>query len=447
MKLNTRRTILVGLAFLSISAFWQLYDSLIPLILKNTFQVSDTISGGIMAIDNVLAVFMLPLFGSLSDRVHTRIGRRMPFILCGTAAAIIAMLFLPFADNIGSLVLFVTALLVTLIAMGSYRSPAVSLMPDVTPKPLRSKANAIINLMGAVGGVISLILISALVPKEGKPDYFPIFLIVAAVMVFSVLLLLWKIRENPLREEREKIDAGLSESEDGNGSSASTERVQAGKNPTEQEQTVSEKTALNPAVRKSLILILISVACWFMGYNAVTTAFSRYAQIYWGIQGGGFANCLLIATAAAILSYIPVGSIASRVGRKKTILGGIVLLASMFAIGATVKEYHVWINGLFALVGVAWAAINVNSYPMVVEMSKGSDIGKFTGFYYTFSMAAQIVTPILSGFLLEHVGYFILFPYAAFFVVIAFFTMLFVRHGDSRPLPKKSRLEAFDVDD
>ena len=427
MKLNTRRTILVGLAFLSISAFWQLYDSLIPLILKNTFQVSDTISGGIMAIDNVLAVFMLPLFGSLSDRVHTRIGRRMPFILCGTAAAVIAMLFLPFADNIGSLALFVTALFVTLIAMGSYRSPAVSLMPDVTPKPLRSKANAIINLMGAVGGVISLILISALVPKEGKPDYFPIFLIVAAVMVFSVLLLLWKIRENPLRTEREKIDAGLSE--------------------TEEADEAPAKTTLDPAVRRSLVLILISVACWFMGYNAVTTAFSRYAQIYWGIQGGGFANCLLIATAAAILSYIPVGSIASRVGRKKTILGGIVLLASMFAIGATVKEYHVWINGLFALVGVAWAAINVNSYPMVVEMSKGSDIGKFTGFYYTFSMAAQIVTPILSGFLLEHVGYFILFPYAAFFVVIAFFTMLFVRHGDSRPLPKKSRLEAFDVDD
>ncbi|HJA92250.1 MAG TPA: MFS transporter [Candidatus Eisenbergiella merdipullorum] len=432
MKLNSRRTILVGLAFLSISAFWQLYDSLIPLILKNTFQVSDTISGGIMAIDNVLAVFMLPVFGSLSDRVHTRIGRRMPFILCGTAAAVIAMLFLPFADNIGSLALFITALLVTLVSMGSYRSPAVSLMPDVTPKPLRSKANAIINLMGAVGGVVSLLLISALVPKEGKPDYFPIFLIVAAVMVGSVLLLLWKIRENPLRAEREKIDAALQEE---------------GIEEKEEEKTDGPKTALDPDVRKSLILILISVSCWFMGYNAVTTAFSRYAQIHWGIQGGGFANCLLIATAAAILSYIPVGSIASRVGRKKTILGGVILLASMFALGATVKEYHVWINGLFALVGVAWAAINVNSYPMVVEMSKGSDIGKFTGFYYTFSMAAQIVTPILSGFLLEHVGYFILFPYAALFVIIAFFTMLFVRHGDSKPLPKKSRLEAFDVED
>ena len=363
MKLNVKRTILVGLAFLSISAFWQLYDSLVPLILKNTFQVSDTISGGIMAIDNVLAVFMLPLFGSLSDRVHTGIGRRMPFILCGTAAAVIAMLFLPFADNIGSLALFVTALLVTLIAMGSYRSPAVSLMPDVTPKPLRSKANAIINLMGAVGGVISLILISVLVPKEGKPDYFPIFLIVAAVMVLSVLLLLWKIRENPLRLEREKTDAGLQDGENAElDASAADSSASAD----------GAKTALEPAVRKSLIFILISVACWFMGYNAVTTAFSRYAQIYWGIQGGGFANCLLIATAAAILSYIPVGSIASRIGRKKTILGGVVLLASMFAIGGTVKEYHVWINGLFALVGVAWAAINVNSYPMVVEMSRGS---------------------------------------------------------------------------
>ena len=372
MKLNTKRTILVGLAFLSISAFWQLYDSIIPLILKNTFHISDTISGGIMAIDNVLALFMLPFFGSLSDKVHTKLGRRTPFILCGTAAAVIAMLFLPFADNIGSLALFVVALCVTLIAMGSYRSPAVSLMPDVTPKPLRSKANAIINLMGAVGGVISLILISTLVPKTGKPNYLPIFLIVALV---------------------------------------------------------------------------ISVSFWFMGYNAVTTAFSKYAQIYWGIQGGGFANCLLVATIAAICSYIPVGAIASRIGRKKTILGGIVLLASMFALGATVKEYHVWINGLFALVGVAWAAINVNSYPMVVEMSKGSDIGKFTGFYYTFSMAAQIVTPILSGFLLQHVGYHTLFPYAALFVTAAFFTMLFVKHGDSKPIPKKSKLEAFDVDD
>lgn len=438
MKLNNKRTILVGLAFLSICAFWQIYDSLVPLILKNTFDVSDTISGGIMAVDNVLALFLLPFFGGLSDKVSTRLGRRTPFILVGTAAAVICMIILPIADNIVSLPLFIIALGLTLLAMGSYRSPAVSLMPDVTPKPLRSKANAIINLMGAVGGVISLVLISVLVPKEGKPDYFPIFLIVAGVMVISVLILLWKVKENALRIEREEIEKQLEAEETSSGKTSTSEADISLQSPS---------APMDPAVKRSLILILISVSCWFMGYNAVTTAFSKYAQVYWGIQGGGFANCMLVATVAAICSYIPVGAIASRIGRKKTIMGGIILLASMFALGATVKEYHAWINVLFALVGVAWASINVNSYPMVVEMSKGSDIGKFTGFYYTFSMAAQIVTPIVSGFLLEHVGYFTLFPYAAAFVATAFFTMLFVKHGDSRPMPKKSALEAFDVED
>lgn len=430
MKLNTKRTIFVGFAFLSICAFWQLYDSIVPLILKHTFDVSDTVAGGIMAIDNVLALFMLPLFGALSDKVHSPIGRRTPFIVVGTVVAVISMLMLPLSDNMVSLPFFILALMVTLIAMGSYRSPAVSLMPDVTPKPLRSKANAIINLMGAVGGIISLILISALVPKTGKPDYFPIFLIVAAVMGAAVVLLLWKIQENPMRQERERLEKEWGEEEK------------------EQEEKVSGKPApMSGPVKKSLILILISVFCWFMGYNAVTTAFSKYAEIQWGMQGGGFANCMMVATGAAILSYIPVGALASKIGRKKTILGGVVLLGAMFGLGGLIPEYHFWVNALFALVGVAWAAINVNSYPMVVEMSKGSDIGKFTGYYYTFSMAAQIVTPILSGFLLDQVGYWTLFPYAAVFVVLAFFTMLFVKHGDSKPLPAKSKLEAFDVDD
>lgn len=432
MKLNTKRTILVGLAFLSISAFWQLYDSIIPLILKNTFQISDTIAGFVMAADNVLALFMLPLFGTLSDKVHTPLGKRTPFILAGTGIAVISMLLIPVADNRLSLPLFAGALMVTLLAMSTYRSPAVSLMPDVTPKPLRSKANAIINLMGAVGGVISLLLISTLVAKEGKPDYLPIFLIVALVMVAAVAVLLLKIRENPLRRQREELELTLEPEPD-----LSEGVAEPGSKP-----------APMPAdVRKSLVLILLSVAFWFMGYNAVTSAFSKYAQIYWGIEGGGFANCLLVATVAAIVSYIPVGALASKIGRKKTILMGVALLFSMFGIGAFIRHYHPAVNLLFMLVGVAWAAINVNSYPMVVEMSRGSDIGKYTGFYYTFSMAAQIVTPIFSGALLEHIGYHTLFPYAALFVAAAFFTMLFVKHGDSRPIPPKSRLEAFDIED
>ncbi len=362
MKLNTKRTILVGLAFLSISAFWQLYDSIIPLILKNTFQISDTIAGFVMAADNVLALFMLPLFGTLSDKVHTPLGKRTPFILAGTGIAVISMLLIPVADNRLSLPLFAGALMVTLLAMSTYRSPAVSLMPDVTPKPLRSKANAIINLMGAVGGVISLLLISTLVTKEGKPDYLPIFLIVALVMVTAVAVLLLKIRENPLRRQREELELTLEPEPD------LSEAAEPGSKP-----------APMPAdVRKSLVLILLSVAFWFMGYNAVTSAFSKYAQIYWGIEGGGFANCLLVATVAAIVSYIPVGALASKIGRKKTILMGVALLFSMFGIGAFIRHYHPAVNLLFMLVGVAWAAINVNSYPMVVEMSRGgSDIGRY----------------------------------------------------------------------
>ena len=426
MKLNYKRTFLVGLAFLSICAFWQMYDNIIPLILQGTFHLNETLTGAIMAADNVLAVFLLPLLGSLSDKADTRWGKRTPFIVVGTVLAVVLMMLLPHADKTGNFVLFVISLFFLLIAMGLYRSPAVALMPDLTPKPLRSQANAIINLMGAVGGIYTLILISLLLKGGDKPDYTPVFLGVALLMVVAVVLLVLTVREKKLAQEVAK--ANLEEE-------------------TEEEQKADKTGELTPGVKRSLTMILISIFLWFTAYNAVTTAFSRYARTVWGMEGGGFANCLLVATIAAICSYIPVGAIASRIGRKKTILGGIVLLASMFALGATVKEYHVWINGLFALVGVAWAAINVNSYPMVVEMSKGSDIGKFTGFYYTFSMAAQIVTPILSGFLLQHVGYHTLFPYAALFVTAAFFTMLFVKHGDSKPIPKKSKLEAFDVDD
>ncbi len=423
MKLNTRRTVLVGLAFLSICAFWQLYDSIIPLILKNTFHVNDALSGGIMALDNVLAIVMLPLFGMFSDRTDTSMGKRMPYIIAGTAGAILFMMLIPAADRTGSLPLFIVGLLLVLLAMGSYRSPAVALMPDVTPKPLRSKGNAVINLMGAVGGMVTLLLIGRLVPKSGKPDYFPLFLVVGGLMAVSVLILALTVRER-------KAAAEILPEET------------AEDHPNE----FSKPAPMPREVKKSLAFLLFSVAFWFMGYNAVTTAFSKYVQIRWNLPGGDFAYLMLIATGAAILSYLPVGIAATRIGRKKTILIGVGLLALCFGTAYFFPTYHPLAIPLFGLVGVAWAAINVNSYPMVVEMSRGCDVGKFTGFYYTFSMAAQIVTPILSGVLLE-ISYGTLFPYAAVCVAISFVTMLFVRHGDSKPEPVKNKLEAFDTPD
>lgn len=427
MKLNYKRTFLIGLAFLSISAFWYMYDNVIPLILRNSFGLGETVTGAIMAADNVLALFLLPIFGSLSDKVKSPIGKRMPFVVFGTALAFIFIMVLPYADNTRNMVLFVGGLFALLITMGTYRSPAVALMPDLTPKPLRSKANAIINLMGAVGGVFTLVMIKVLVGGGETPNYYPLFLAIGLFMVISVAVLFVTIKENKLRKE---IDANEEE---------------------EAEETKVESSAksskLPKDVKRSLIFILLSVAFWFIAYNAVTTAFSRYATHVWGLEGGGYADCLLIATVAAIISYIPIGIIASKIGRKKMILIGIVLLGGCFLAAGFYSTYHWSMVIFFGIIGFAWASIGVNSYPMVVEMSSAGDVGKYTGLYYTFSMSAQVITPILSGFLLENVSYRTLFPYSVAFCVLAFITMSQVKHGDSKPMQKKSMLENFDVED
>ncbi len=437
MKLNYKRTLLVGLAFLSICAFWQLYDNVVPLILKNTFDIPDDIAGVIMALDNVLALFLLPLFGKLSDRTHTRLGRRMPYILGGTLAAVVLMNLLPMADRARSLWLFVAALGLLLLAMGVYRSPAVALMPDVTPKPLRSKGNAIINLMGTLGGVFTLAATSLLVTHDatGREDYSALFLAVSILMLAAVVVLLLTIRENRLAREVE-LQNLATQGED-------AAQAQADETPS----SGAGFSSLDPALRRSLILILCSVALWFMGYNAVTTAFTKYVSVQWGYDIKAASQCLMVATVGAVVSYLPVGFLSSRFGRKRVIQAGVLLLAACFGSAALFASFSPVLYGIFALVGAAWAMINVNSYPMVVEISKSGDLGKYTGYYYTFSMAAQIVTPIVSGWLLEHVGYYTLLPYAAVMVALSFVTISLTRHGDSRPQPPRSRLEAFDAGD
>lgn len=437
MKLNYRRTVFIGLAFLSICAFWQMYDNIIPLILQNTFGLGETVTGVLMAADNVLALFLLPIFGAISDKVDTRAGKRMPFIVGGTILAVAFLIVLPIADKTVNLVLFVGALFALLVSMGLYRSPAVALMPDLTPNKLRSKGNAIINLMGAVGGVYTLLMIKFLVGKGDRPDYTPLFLSVGALMVITVGILVITINEKKVKA---KVEAEIKAYEESAGVVVETEDI------AEQEAAEGEKQPMAKEVKRSMCFLLASIFLWFTAYNAVTTAFSRYTKEVWNLEGGGFADCLMVATVAAIISYIPIGNISSKIGRKKTILGGVVLMSICYFAAIFANSYHPLVNVAFAVIGIGWAAINVNSYPMIVEMSKGADIGKFTGTYYTFSMTAQIFTPILSGFLLENVSYRTLFPYSLVFSILAFITMLQVRHGDARPDKKKSALENFDVD-
>ncbi|MBE5939688.1 MAG: SLC45 family MFS transporter [Lachnospiraceae bacterium] len=440
MKLNYKRTFFIGLAFLSISAFWQMYDNIIPLILQNTFGIKESVSGVIMSLDNVLAVFLLPLIGGLSDKVDTKWGKRTPFVVLGTIAAIICMMLMPLADANKQMILFVVALGLTLIAMAMYRSPAVALMPDLTPKPLRSAANAVINLMGAIGGVYTLVLIKTLVAKGERPSYLPVFIGVAAMMLLSIIILVLTIKEKLLAKQ-------IAEEYPEDASSSANIEACANNEASDTSKTSSDSAKLPKDVKRSLVFILVSIFLWFAAYNAVTTAFSRYAVKVWKLEGGGFADCLLVATIAAIISYIPIGILASKFGRKKMIIAGLFMMLTSFCAVFFYPTYHFSANIFFALIGMGWASIGVNSLPMVVEMSKNSDLGKYTGLYYTFSMSAQIFTPIASGALLQYVSYNTLFPYAIFFTVCAIITMSMVKHGDSKPERKKKIIENFDVED
>ncbi len=441
MKLNYKRTFLTGLAFLVITAFWQMYDNVLPLMLRDTFHLDETLIGVIMASDNILALFLLPFFGKLSDKTSSRVGKRMPYILFGTGAAIILTNVLPIIDNSYyaaqsnlKLVSFVITLGLLLLAMAVFRSPAVALMPDVTPKPLRSQGNAVINLMGALGGIIYLIF-SALMYPENKTkavehvNYQPLFIFIASLMFIGIGLMLLTVKENKWTEENKKIE----------------------KDHPEWDLTVKteeKKTRLPAPVLRSMLFLLASVALWYFAYNALTTWFTSYVDTLMGKQLGFASTCFLVTNVGAILFFIPSGIIASKIGRKKSILIGTMafgtcFVAAYFITTATKDSAIIPMYIDFFIVGVSWALINVNSLPMTVEMCNGADTGKFTGYYYAASMSAQVVTPVLAGFLLRTFGYRILFPYAALFAFLSFTTMLFVKHGDNRVQAKKS-ISAFE---
>ncbi len=434
MKLNYKRTVLIGLAFMSILAFWQFYDQVIPFLLENTFGLSTFRANAIMSIDNILALFMLPLFGTLSDRTHTRLGRRTPYILFGTIAAVILMVVMAFYVQAKNFWGFTIVLILLLVTMAVYRTPAVAYMPDVTEKPLRSKGNAIINLVGYIGGIFATVMMMILLKSEKAADggsvyasdqsFIPIFFVIAAFMLVTVLIMVLSVPENRVVAET---------------------AVHA----EEEKETASKGGKLAPPVRRSLILILLSVFLWYAAYNAVTTAFSRYCQAVLGADLSASSSYLLIATIAAIAAFVPLGFLSSAIGRKKAVLLGVALMTVCYGIAFFITSPTPIIYLLFALVGIGWASINVNSFPMVVEMSSGADVGKYTGFYYTFSMAAQIATPLISGFLIDHLpwGYSVLFPYAVVFSALAFLTMSLVKHGDVKPMPQKDLLENFDTVD
>lgn len=434
LKLNYRRIFAVGFAFLLIQTFWGAYEVTIPNILLRKFGMSQTGSGVVMSLDNLLAVFMLPLFGAFSDKINTRYGRRTPFIVVGT---ILAAFFFVWTAVVNSLWLFLIVLLATLIAMATFRSPAVALMPDVTVKPLRSKANAVINLMGAIGTISAMILgIVFNTSEKGKTDFVHYFIAIGAFMMIALIIFLIFVRENQWAQEMR----GLTEKYD----------LDA-----ESEERKEHGGKLSRGQLTSLIFLLSSVVLWFTGYNAITSKLSPYVG---DLLKYDYNVAFIIANGAAIVSFIPVGILSTKIGRKKAIIAGVSLLTVSFFIASFIRaDSPSWLlYGLLGLVGIAWATINVNSFPMVVELAHGSDVGKFTGYYYTASMAAQIITPILSGGIMDLYGWMNglakddplrmtpLFPYATVFVFLSLITMLFVKHGDTKVVDM-SDYEEYDI--
>ncbi len=672
MKLDNKKVIFVGFAFLLIQAFWIAYDAIVPMMLVNKFGMNQTWSGLIMALDNILAVFLLPIFGSVSDKCKSKMGKRKPFILIGTLCAVVAFFALSCVDfvqykNLGAqadmpyaaellspseaeqnseeraekaqgvfweknytlpnnentnlnknhyrelgaevslhdyvsqmlytknydeltslqqnackdfyqrlllntsyvfnraddgtksytlyeyaearsctaancdyysfdktatvcpncgtalktetlpfvlgynemgnrtlskttlenakdvraqnaysvlvttarsdyaaeltyknpltLVIFIAILLIALISMATFRSPAVALMPDVVVKPLRSKANAIINLMGVVGGVavyaLGFLMGIDKINNQLMP-YMPYIGGICVIMIVALIVFMLTVKEpewnkamldaQALLDEREEAEAKActvteaKTSGDGEIVPATVEAKASAEEVSEKSKE-QEKHKLTRPQLISLILILASVAFWYMGYNAVSSKYSLYAI---NVLNKPYTLILIVAQVTALIAFIPLGILSGIIGRKKTILIGVGVLTVSFALAYFVRRNtpDIVMYILFAVAGVAWAAINVNSFPMVVELAKGSDIGKYTGYYYTASMAAQIVTPLLSGILMDIAGNMTpLFIYATFFVALSFVTMLFVRHGDSIPEKKANKLEYLDVSD
>ena len=420
---------LIGIVFFGISVLNTMHDQTTMLILGQEFpHLSQTFKGFIMSIDNIFALFMLPLFGSMSDRCKSKWGKRKPFVFCGTLGACIMLLMFPIALGIPSLPLFITFICFFLIALGAYRSAGVSIVSDVTIKPLRSKANALINMMGAIAYVIGNLIVKMLFKAPNASTgirAIPLvwmYIAFACVAIIALIVYMLFVKEIKLTKEREAIEKELGIDEE-----IAVEK---------------EKIILSKEQRFSLILLLVSICLWTFGYNAITTFYPQYSTTILSTLDGDFTIATTIAAVAGLLTYIPTGMLAGKIGRRKTILIGYII-ALTATLGAIFVKNDILMICVFVLIGMAQAMVIVNTLPMVVEFSNRNTIGQFTGFYYVATQLASTLTPLIGGITFDVCAYFgiagagglvALFPYAAIFFLVAGVPMLFVKFGDGKKL-------------
>ncbi len=426
LKLNKKRTFLIGFAFFGILLLWQVYDSWCPTLLteiiKTRLGATDELEvqwlvGIIMACDNLAALILLPIFGSLSDKTHTKIGKRMPYILVGTFVSAIAFPFIPLFFHLNKIGAMVAMMAIVLLFMMMYRNPAVALMPDITPKPLRAKANGIINIMGYFGGAFATVLGMVFVLSgylKGDHKLMTIempFVIASVLMVISALVLFFTVRENKIEEEiKDELEEG--------------ERQAAIADP------VDDNKPMSKANRNMLLAILGAEFLWFMSDNALGTYLNNYVFYAMGAATSNTSLMVIAGGAASVVGFATAGIIADKLGRKWTISAGLSLtfisLVLMCFIKASPVVLESGLNAFPKLLLVVWiikgygmALVHNCSFPMVVELCSSKKIGVFTGYYYAASMTAQTVTPVLLGLILRASGAWSVLPKYATILTLA----------------------------
>ena len=400
---KSSRIFWLGLGFFSISLVWQLYDYYVPLFLRD-FIDSQFLINMVMTLDNILAITLIPYFAALSDRTNNRFGRRMPFLLVGIPLAAIFFSVLP---NYQSLAMLVVTLLFLNLSMAVFRAPTVALMPDVTPIPLRSRANGIINFMGGLGAVLALSAGARMYSiYKPFPFYTASFLIVASLIILKLTI---------------KEDSGFEE--------AKEEKV----------GIVKSFINLFKSHDKKMISILGAIFLWFVGYQGVLATFSNYAVKHLGITAEKGSFIILFFALFFLLSAIPAGMAGEKFGKKKVIIIGLFILIGSYAVLSLIRtnfdfaglKYNHLMMIMFAVGGFGWALVNINSYPYVLDGVDPAKTGTYTGLYYFFSSLAAILGPLFMGFFIDIVGFDVMFPIAVVSFIAALGAIMYSGKADA----------------
>ena len=428
VKLHYKDVALASLPFMGMISFWQVFDGIVPLMLTDTFGLGNTLTGVIMAIDNIFGLFLLPLFGVLSDRCGSRLGRRTPFILVGSIIACIAVPLIAVANNLGNFPMLITMIIVTLVAICMYRTMTVAIVADITPRPLRTKADSIKKIVGYAGTGVMLVAITVMVPDVEHPDYVPLFLLQAVMIGGSLLVYMLFVREPKLvdRMHEESLAMGIEE-----------EDIETDDSP----EAGGKEKVTDPALRRSLIMILAAAFFYYMSYNAMTTNISRYAELYYEMTGGSYAVINIVTIVGALVTYVPLANLSLKIGRKKVAVITSAIMAFCPIILWVVPGFSNWFYVVFLVMGAALGGVDLCVYTMVVEMCDANSVGRYSGYYYTVSMAAQVVTPILSGVVMD-VAPQHLFGYITIMGVLMLVAVLLTKHGDTILIDEVERREA-----